>query len=379
MFRQYRPGLKLIAIACIVVIVCGLLTTRLPANLAQDLLYRGSQGPEVTKLQHTLQRQGYLEGEADGIYGRETQQAVRKMQKTAGIAVDGIVGPQTSSVLLKNSGNSSLGMSQAQATTVSEDSSDLALMPPDIQDILDRGTLRVALLGRDNPPFFRVDEDRGSRDEPLEGLDIAIASALAGELDVEVEFIRSAQTFDEVVELVYRREADLAISKLSQTLKRARRVRFSQPYVTMRQALLVNRLQLAKVSNGDTPAAAIRNFNGSMAVIEDSSYVNFTRERFPKATVVEYPTWKEAIAAVVSGEVVAAYRDELEVKKVALLQPDVALQLQTVALTDTKDAIAVAVPWSNTQLLAFVNQYFQTVDANYTADKVLEKYSDLLE
>jgi len=67
------------------------------------------------------------------------------------------------------------------------------------------------------------------------------------------------------------------------------------------------------------------------------------------------------------------------VKKVALVKPDVALQLQTVALTDTRDAIAIAVPWSSLQLLAFVNQYLQTVDMNYTADTLLEKYVDLVQ
>jgi polar amino acid transport system substrate-binding protein len=356
-----------------IVILCAVLfATRLPANLSESLLYRGSQGPEVTALQQQLQQKGYFDGEVDGIYGTQTKQAVQQLQQEAGIAVDGIVGPQTRGFLAPQRSTPAV-----KATLMANVPEEAALMPPDIQAILDRGKLRVSLLGRDNPPFFLVDAEKAAEEQPLVGLDVNIAEALAEELGVEVEFIRAAQTFDEVVDLVYRGDADLAISKLSQTLKRARKVRFSQPYLTMRQGLLVNRLQLAKVANGEQPALAIRNLRGRIAAIEDSSYVNFTKEKFPEAEVVEYPSWDAAIAAVVSGDVVAAYRDELEVKKVALVQPDVALQLQTVALTDTRDAIAIAVPWSSLQLLAFVNQYFQTVDMNYTADTLLEKYADL--
>lgn len=363
-----------------IAILCAVLfATRLPANLSESLLYRGSQGSEVAALQQKLQQKGYLEGEVDGIYGIQTQQAVRQLQREAGIAVDGIVGPQTRGVLTSQGGERASGTSAVAATLVANAPEDPALMPPDIQAILDRGKLRVSLLGRDNPPFFLVDEDKAAEDQPLVGLDVNIAEALAEELGVEVEFIREAQTFDDVVDLVYRGEADLAISKLSQTLKRARKIRFSEPYLTMRQGLLVNRLQLTKVANGEQPAVAIRNLSGRIGVIKDSSYVNFTKEKFPNGSVVEYPNWEATIAAVVAGEVVAAYRDELEVKKVALVKPDVALQLQTVALTDTRDAIAIAVPWSSGQLLAFVNQYLQSTDMNYTADTLLQKYANLVQ
>ncbi|MFP4008430.1 MAG: transporter substrate-binding domain-containing protein [Spirulinaceae cyanobacterium] len=377
MFQNRRfKGLVGISIA----ILCAVLfATRLPANLSESMLYRGSQGPEVSALQQQLQEKGYLDGEVDGIYGIQTKQAVQQLQREAGIAVDGIVGPQTRGVFAPQRAAQASVTPTARATLMANVPEEAALMPPDIQAILDRGKLRVSLLGRDNPPFFLVDSKKAAEEQPLVGLDVNIAEALASELGVEVEFIRAAQTFDEVVDWVYRGEADLAISKLSQTLKRARKVRFSQPYLIMRQGLLVNRLQLAKVANGEQPALAIRNLSGRVAVIKDSSYVNFTKEKFPEAKAVEYPNWEAAIAAVVSGDVVAAYRDELEVKKVALVKPDVALQLQTVALTDTRDAIAIAVPWSSLQLLAFVNQYFQTADMNYTADTLLEKYANLVQ
>lgn len=247
-----------------------------------------------------------------------------------------------------------------------------AEMPPDIKRILDRGTLIVALLGNDNPPFF-MDEAQS----PV-GLDIKIAQGLANALDVDLDFNRSAETFNEVVNQVYQLEADIGISKLSQTLSRAKRVRFSHPYVTMRQGLLVNRLQLAQQTEGNHIVEAIRNFNGNVGVIAGSSYGSFIKQKFPAATIQTYPTWDDIVKAVISGDIQAAYRDELEIKKVVLKNPDAALRLQTIALTDTQDQIAMALPWDSQTLQAFVDQYLNTSNLDYTADDVLSEYADYL-
>jgi len=245
-------------------------------------------------------------------------------------------------------------------------------MPADIQRIVDRGKLIVALLDTDNAPFFMT---KSWSDVP-EGLDANIARGLADALGVDIEFNRSADTFNGVVDQVFDLKADIAISKLSQTLKRARKVKFSRPYVTMRQGLLVNRVQLAKETEGNQVIEAIRNFSGEVGVIEGSSYVGFVKQKFPAATIKEYPDWDEIVAAVIAGDVQAAYRDELEVKKIILKNPDAALMLQTIALTDTKDSIAMALPWDSGHLQAFVNQYLDTLSIDFSADDVLAEYAD---
>lgn len=242
-------------------------------------------------------------------------------------------------------------------------------MPPDIQGIVERGKLTVAVLGQDNAPFFMQTEAQ------LSGLDIQLARALADQLGVSLDITRSAQTFDQVVDTVYGRKADLAISKISRTLKRAQRVRFSRPYLRMRQGLLVNRLQMAEQTQGRSIVETIRDLRGQVGVIKGSSYVGFLKQKFPQATIVEYPAWEDVVEAVVRGDILAAYRDELEVKKVVRTRPDAALQLQTVALTDTQDSLAVVLPWSSAHLLAFVDQYLDTLTAQYTVDTVLDEYA----
>lgn len=59
-------------------------------------LRRGAQGPAVTTLQMRLVQLGYGEvGAIDGIFGRNTEAAVRAFQARSGLEVDGIAGPRT--------------------------------------------------------------------------------------------------------------------------------------------------------------------------------------------------------------------------------------------------------------------------------------------
>ena len=55
----------------------------------------GSQGSEVRQIQTKLKNWGYYFGQVDGIYGSETQEAVRFFQRKNKLQVDGIAGPKT--------------------------------------------------------------------------------------------------------------------------------------------------------------------------------------------------------------------------------------------------------------------------------------------
>lgn len=64
----------------------------------------GARGEEVKQLQQALIERGYLQGEADGIFGEKTREAVKQFQKDNGLTVDGIAGDKTLAAL-KISGN----------------------------------------------------------------------------------------------------------------------------------------------------------------------------------------------------------------------------------------------------------------------------------
>jgi lipoprotein-anchoring transpeptidase ErfK/SrfK len=68
---------------------------------APPALQLGASGPDVLALQQRLFALGYWVGGTDGRFGDSTEQAVFALQKSAGIPVDGVVGPETRSALAR--------------------------------------------------------------------------------------------------------------------------------------------------------------------------------------------------------------------------------------------------------------------------------------
>ena len=74
--------------------------------MAYSQIKKGSKGSSVEELQRLLNQNGYSLAE-DGVFGSNTQAAVRDYQRKNGLAVDGIVGTNTWGSLLGGSGGTS--------------------------------------------------------------------------------------------------------------------------------------------------------------------------------------------------------------------------------------------------------------------------------
>ncbi len=60
-----------------------------------SVLKSGSSGSEVSELQQKLRARGFDTGAENGVFGPQTEAAVRAFQQNAGLSVDGGVGPRT--------------------------------------------------------------------------------------------------------------------------------------------------------------------------------------------------------------------------------------------------------------------------------------------
>lgn len=74
----------------------------------------GSKGSEVTAIQTKLKRWGYYTGSIDGIYGSQTQSAVKYFQRKNGLVQDGIAGPKTLAAMGIFSSSSGSGSSSSK-------------------------------------------------------------------------------------------------------------------------------------------------------------------------------------------------------------------------------------------------------------------------
>lgn len=264
----------------------------------------------------------------------------------------------------------------AQDSTAAKNLSeqDLALLPPDIRAIRERGRLVVAMYRQDRPPFFYVDK-KGN----LAGIDIDLAEDIAENLGVKPVFDRSAGSFDEVVNQVVRGQADLGISKLSITLPRAQKASFTQPYVCFHQALLVNRLKLAAItknrqSDADSLTMIVKS-SQKIGVLADTSYIEYAHTLCPNAQVIAFPNIDKLIAAARSGKILAAFYDENALKTEVDQTPDLLVYTKMFILKDRIDQIAIAVAPENTHLLSWLDTYLEIMKQDQVIEQIVEQSS----
>ena len=94
---------RLTCILLVVILLTSIfVTTGYASSLGSRRLKFGSRGADVAELQTRLNNLGFYVGKVDGIYGIKTQDGVIRFQKSRGLRIDGIAGPETIRALLGN-------------------------------------------------------------------------------------------------------------------------------------------------------------------------------------------------------------------------------------------------------------------------------------
>ena len=100
---------------CIAVIVAAVLA--FVCVDATAVSKNGSKGEEVRKIQTKLKNWGYYNGSVDGVYGWQTENAVRSFQKKNGLTADGVAGVKTLNAMGIFTSSSSSNSSSAPTDT----------------------------------------------------------------------------------------------------------------------------------------------------------------------------------------------------------------------------------------------------------------------
>ncbi|UNM06666.1 MAG: amino acid ABC transporter substrate-binding protein [Holosporaceae bacterium] len=224
-----------------------------------------------------------------------------------------------------------------------------------IEKIRANGVLRVAMQMRDESPFVLK-----TGKKHLTGIDVRIGKRIAKHLGVDVKFIRTVKTPDQVVRQVERGEADIAISNLSITLDRALRVGFSSPYIHLHKAVILSQkhFNLLKKNDNETLRTFFSGKN-KLGVMKESSYVEFARVEFPNAELVEYDDWDQLVQDLNEGKVAGGFWDQFEIEKVVLTEPHGLLNYFVVQLQVPTDKVAIALPKNDVHFLRWINTFME--------------------
>ncbi len=260
---------------------------------------------------------------------------------------------------------------------------DSSVYPADILRIKTRDTLIVAQFGGERPGFFAFDDKNQlpgkmhylSDKRPLVGYDIELARRIADELKVTLKIDRNYKSFNSVAYAVARGEADIAISKLSVTTERSQFLSYTQPYLSLRIALLINRINESKIGVDKNNALSACLKKGALiGVLDNSSFVDHGEKLFPEAELKRYPDQPSLFDAVQNGEILAVLYEEYEIGKYTRKRPDLPIYCHKVELTGKSDAIAMAVAGKNTTLLGFLKTFMLKELTFPTVQQIIENY-----
>jgi ABC-type amino acid transport substrate-binding protein len=229
---------------------------------------------------------------------------------------------------------------------------------PDIARILETGVLRVAMRSEDAPPMIMT-----ASDGTPAGSEADIARDLANKLGVEADFVRTAATYDGVVDVVARKEADIAVSYLTGGVRRGQYVFFSQPYVEQSGRLFYNRAGFAQLTRdygihdlraiSDIPVAS----DLHIGVVRGTVYETIFERDFPRARMRRFGNLDEMMAAVRKGEIFAAMHGGLQVDYAMRSNPSTAIYVAIDADIRQSSEIRIAVRPDAPNLLRWVDLY----------------------
>jgi polar amino acid transport system substrate-binding protein len=254
---------------------------------------------------------------------------------------------------------------------------DPGVLFPDIKKLIERKKLVVAIYKEENPPFFYTENG------DTKGIDVDIAKSIAAKIhpDIEVVINRTPVTFNDVVDIVSRGEADIGISFLSYTAQRSRKVFYTKsPYIIVRTALLINRTATNKSAEENTlkELFSAKNKN-KICVIEGSSYVDMAKRIFPDAELYYSKTSDDLLKDLKDDRCIALLEDDQAIYKRLIQHPQINLVYQSVTLEKEKDPINIVINSEYPHLADFIEHHiFHSAEFPMDLNKVLRDNEELI-
>jgi len=219
--------------------------------------------------------------------------------------------------------------------------------------------LRVAVAPFYPPIVFE-------QDGTVTGVEAELANALGAQLGRPVEWVR--MTRQELIAAVESGDADIAMSGISVTPERARRVLFTEPYLRVGQLALIRIEDLSQLS-GDN---ALRKPGVRVGYVDGTTGEAYVSERLASAESYAFATVEEGVRNLRARRIDAFIHDAPTVWRIGAGIDERELMGLYRPLTD--EALAWAVRKSQPELHAKINEIIAAWRESGQLDRVLNRW-----
>ncbi len=198
------------------------------------------------------------------------------------------------------------------------------------------------------------------------GVEADFAQMLGKELGREVAFVPTY--FPNLIFELRQKHIDIVMAGMSVTPERAASVAFTHPYMTTGQRAAIAQRDGERLGT----KKAILNTPMRVGAEIGSTGEVFVRRSMPRATLVRYPSLRDAVRGLIRGDCQAVVYDAPALQWVARQYPDAKLTVLPDNLTE--EQLAWAVRRDDQALLAAANAAIRKWRADGTLDEVLRKW-----
>jgi polar amino acid transport system substrate-binding protein len=249
------------------------------------------------------------------------------------------------------------GSPLAMAATLAAPAPAHAQQPGILQQVLSRGSVRIAVLGS-LPPYAQMTPSG----QP-EGYDVDIAHMVAASLKVKPELI--VTDIPTRVTGLQTRKFDLTIADFTRNVERSTTIAFTDPYmVTSAKALVPI----------DSPAKVLADLNDSkyrIAIDRGGTAETLVPAILPKAQIVRFNTEADEFAALMNGQADAMCEDMLYNQRQIKDHPG---KLRETEGVFNRAEIAVGLPAGDFDWYRVINLWVQQFNASGENAKLFRKW-----
>ncbi|MDR0739187.1 MAG: transporter substrate-binding domain-containing protein [Oscillospiraceae bacterium] len=227
----------------------------------------------------------------------------------------------------------------------------------DIKNIIDKGHITIGVYGDDRIAFFQEDPSL-PKGNNLYGADIDLAKKIAKNLGVGVEFDRTAETYDQLVDLLVFDRVDLVISTFSDTPERSKYIDFSDPYFSAGIGMMINKQALVSKKMEENPVRYLKNNSENICVQEGSSYETIAKEILPNAKFIQVKDVKDGFELIKNndGKAIAFFGSELEFVEQLSKSPIFSIFTKAYIFSDMDDRLCIGIKKGQNGLKLYVNE-----------------------